>query len=160
VLPLIASRQLDLISLSPSGSAVFCALDWSQQQRDPSSVPMHKDLLAASGCGGPGRGRQRSYSLSLSEAAAHAREQDALAGLDPGAVLPGGFVFHESRCGSTLVANLLAGGGAAPPEESRVYSESSPIVAACQNPAGCDEGLLRDAVYVQTGDCPSAAEAG
>ncbi|CAN0443494.1 unnamed protein product, partial [Hapterophycus canaliculatus] len=34
---------------------------------------------------------------------------------------PKGFVYHETRCGSTLVANMLA---ALPP--SRVFSESKP----------------------------------
>jgi hypothetical protein len=36
-------------------------------------------------------------------------------------------VFHESRCGSTLVANSLM---AMNPDEHRVYSESSPPIAA------------------------------
>lgn len=45
---------------------------------------------------------------------------------------PSGFVFHESRVGSTLVANALT---AMNPEGHRVYSESHPInnaLKACQ----------------------------
>jgi hypothetical protein len=41
----------------------------------------------------------------------------------------GGFVFHESRCGSTLVANLLA---SSYPDHHRVYSESPPPIMALQ----------------------------
>ena len=40
---------------------------------------------------------------------------------------PNGFVFHESRCGSTLVANSLA---AMNPPQTRVYSESPPPLSA------------------------------
>lgn len=38
-----------------------------------------------------------------------------------------GFVFHESRCGSTLIANILS---AFNPQQNRVYSESSPLIKA------------------------------
>ncbi|CAM9595652.1 unnamed protein product, partial [Phaeothamnion confervicola] len=38
-------------------------------------------------------------------------------------VEPHGFVFHETRCGSTLVANMLAS-----IPSNRVYSESRPPV--------------------------------
>jgi len=73
-----------------------------------------------------------------------------------------GFIFHESRCGSTLVSNILA---AVSPEEHRVYSESTPIInaiMACHNrqdskddhqDAGqCNDiaaaELLKDVVYM------------
>ncbi|KAG5186768.1 hypothetical protein JKP88DRAFT_288513 [Tribonema minus] len=47
----------------------------------------------------------------------------ALAGSDADALQLGGFVFHDTRCGSTLVANQLA---ILP--ENRVFSESRPPV--------------------------------
>ena len=50
----------------------------------------------------------------------------ALAKLPPSSPPPAGFVFHESRCGSTLVANLLT---VASPSH-RVYSESAPVSTA------------------------------
>lgn len=72
---------------------------------------------------------------------------------------PTGFVFHESRCGSTVVANALA---AMEPAEHRVYSESGPPIDAMKS---CDSHgkicpphraaeLLRDVVYLmgRTGD--------
>jgi hypothetical protein len=66
---------------------------------------------------------------------------------------PTGFVFHESRCGSTLVANSLA---AMNPTQHRVYSESSPPIEALRacgfEGEDCPEGraveLLRDVIYV------------
>lgn len=52
-------------------------------------------------------------------------------------MIPNGFVLHESRCGSTLVANSLA---AMNPEQTRVYSESAPFLAALTI---CGEGFTR-----------------
>lgn len=64
-----------------------------------------------------------------------------------------GFVFHESRVGSTLVANSLV---AMDPTLHRVYSESSPItdaLLACGRMGSqCDMNanveLFRDVVYL------------
>ena len=64
-----------------------------------------------------------------------------------------GVVFHESRCGSTLVANTLI---AAYPEQHRVFSESPPPVTALKS---CGDEyeicsidiaarILRDALYM------------
>jgi hypothetical protein len=66
---------------------------------------------------------------------------------------PTGVVFHETRCGSTLFANILAG---LAPGRSRVYSESPPPVKALQacgsNYQYCDEdlhkALIRDVFYI------------
>lgn len=68
-------------------------------------------------------------------------------------VLPAsGFVFHESRVGSTLVANSLT---AMNPDGHRVYSESHPIndaLKACDGVPLCDMDanaqLFRDVVYL------------
>ena len=67
---------------------------------------------------------------------------------------PNGVVFHETRCGSTLFANLMAGFA---PGLSRVYSESPPpprVLGACSNGYGdyCDQDLhdqlIRDVFYM------------
>jgi hypothetical protein len=67
---------------------------------------------------------------------------------------PTGFIFHESRVGSTLVANALM---AMDPASHRVYSESDPInsaLNACQDTTSstCDMDihvqLFRDVVYL------------
>lgn len=73
---------------------------------------------------------------------------------DVHSMTPAGFVFHESRVGSTLVANALT---AMDPESHRVYSESDPInsaLNACQDTttSSCDMNihveLFRDVVYM------------
>jgi hypothetical protein len=66
---------------------------------------------------------------------------------------PTGFVFHESRCGSTLAANSLA---AMDPAKHRVYSESSPGITALkacgQHGSDCPPGraaqLIQDVLYL------------
>ena len=62
-------------------------------------------------------------------------------------------VFHESRCGSTLVANMLIG---MDPEKHRVYSESPPPVTALRicgddyEICSMDQAatILRDVLYM------------
>ena len=93
---------------------VVCKLDVHTYQKDPSRMPMFKDLLRASGCYGSfGHGRSKSVPLSVVKAAV----KD-----DPGVVQPSGFIFHESRCGSTLAANMLAAN-----DEHLVFSEAAII---------------------------------
>ena len=62
--------------------------------------------------------------------------------------------FHESRCGSTLVANSMI---AMDPEKHRAYSESSPPVKAfhmCEDLTSCNKEqaveLLKDTVYLMS----------
>lgn len=62
-----------------------------------------------------------------------------------------GVAFHESRCGSTLVANSLIGMN---PRKHRVYSESSPPISAlglCSDNNDCtldqEAMILRDVVF-------------
>ena len=66
---------------------------------------------------------------------------------------PNGFVFHESRCGSTLAANALI---AMEPTQNRVYSESTPPIAAIKAcglqgsrcPAGTAAALFKDVIFL------------
>ena len=66
-------------------------------------------------------------------------------------VPPTGVVFHETRCGSTLTANLLASFA---PAHTRVYSESPPPVAALKacdsNPCNprLHQQLIQDVFYM------------
>lgn len=62
--------------------------------------------------------------------------------------------FHESRCGSTLVANSMI---AMDPEKHRTYSESSPPIKAlhfCDNMDRCNQdlavSLFKDTVYLMS----------
>lgn len=89
---------------------------------------MFRDLQAKSS-----RCEDTRIRVPLKEIATLAREQDEANSRTPeGEEVPKplnftGIVFHESRCGSTLVANTLIG---MDPARHRVYSESPPPVAA------------------------------
>jgi len=95
------------------------------------AVPMFRDLVGHS----PDCDVHR-YRVDLGQVAVLARsfdnEDGALLGLTKNLEL-GGVVFHESRCGSTLVANALIGMN---PQKHRVYSESAPPIAALRGVCG------------------------
>jgi hypothetical protein len=135
--------------------ASFCAINWNQQASDPSSVPMFNDLKEKSLlCAGT------TVTVDLWDVARKATDYDhrnhTFVATDPrdgqGPVPPTAVVFHETRCGSTLIANLLS---AWSPQHVRVYSESPPPVAAlkaCETTRRCDAGahaqLIRDVFYL------------
>mmetsp|Transcript_56818 Transcript_56818/g.169646 ORF Transcript_56818/g.169646 Transcript_56818/m.169646 type:complete len:446 (-) Transcript_56818:42-1379(-) len=172
---LILSASVHLIAIDISGGPIsvagdedsydggvmgeFCALDWALHKADPSSVPMFRDLVGKSQDCSNG-----SFRMDLKEVAKLARAHDNEAMRAAGgrvedaatrAMEPTGFVFHESRCGSTLAANTLA---AMSPDSSRVYSESPPPLKAmiacgeagekCAGSIGSAAALLKDAVYM------------
>jgi hypothetical protein len=156
---LVAKGYLHLIDISTSqdpfqsqgdGSpysvkATFCHLDWSKHKADPASVPMFKDLQKISkDCPGT------RVHIDLSAAVSAARNYDEEnRGVSVKAMDPKGFVFHESRCGSTLVANSLAFVDA---EKNRVYSESGPPITAAKAFDSKFEKesiqLLKDVIYL------------
>ena len=97
-------------------------------------------------------GCNKPLQVDLNEAVQKAKEYDISHGTQHH-MTPKGFVFHESRCGSTLVANSLA---AMDPSKNRVYSESHPPLQALQS-CGDDQTLcngnqavqlFRDVVYL------------
>jgi hypothetical protein len=112
--------------------ASFCHLDWTLPKADPSTTPMFRFLVEKSpDCDHP-------YKLDLYDVVEKVYQFDHDAqvknskdnGLNQKKAVKllnlTGVVFHESRCGSTLVANVLAGMN---PAQHRVYSESSPPIA-------------------------------
>lgn len=137
----------------------FCHINWKAQQMNPSKVPMFKDLEAASPlCAGT------SYTVDLWDVARKAHDYDhrnhTFAATRPkqgqGPVPPTAVIFHETRCGSTLMANLLA---SFLPKHTRVYSESAPVITAMQacstssrGVGRCDPGaqdaLIQDVFYL------------
>lgn len=170
---LILSASVHLVAIDiPGGSPLyagdansyegvlgeFCTLDWSMHKADPSSVPMFRDLVVKSSHCSNG-----SFKIDLKAMVMLARLRDEEARRDSGgsadvsprAMEPNGFVFHESRCGSTLAANALA---AMSPESHRVYSESQPPLVAlrscgevgedCGGSIASAAALLRDVVYM------------
>uniref|UniRef100_A0A7S2H7V9 Sulfotransferase domain-containing protein n=1 Tax=Octactis speculum TaxID=3111310 RepID=A0A7S2H7V9_9STRA len=88
----------------------LCKLDYDSYWRNPNNLPMFKDLVGKSKCSGK---NSKSAKLSVLK-----KEMEA----DPdGTLQPTGFVFHESRCGSTLVADMLGSQA-----HHLVFSESAP----------------------------------
>jgi hypothetical protein len=133
----------------------FCKIEWKKQQQNPSTVPMFKDLQAKSEmCIGTtvevdlfDMTRQaKAFDATFRNATKYTGKRDVVLPIPPT-----GVVFHETRCGSTLTANLLASFS---PDHSRVYSESPPPVhalRACDN-RPCDpdkhKQLIRDVFYL------------
>lgn len=136
-------------------TGTFCPLDWSLQKTNPSTVPMFRSLVEDSKHCNPNRVRMdlrsitkkaRIYDKAMLDAVAQHREIPITKVLQVG-----GAVFHESRCGSTLVSNLLV---AANPQAHRVYSESTPPINVLRVCNSCSRAkqiaLLRDVVYLMS----------
>ena len=104
----------------------LCKLAFDTLLEDPSKTPMFRDLASASRCG---RGRANAHCV--------VREDARKKNIKP--VKPSGFVFHESRVGSTLVANMLA---AVP--TNIVYSESAPPPAVLNHCRSCSKQRKTD----------------
>ncbi|CAB9506936.1 HSPB (Heat shock 27kDa) associated protein 1 [Seminavis robusta] len=126
----VVSREL---RQAPSDSyagiyGIFCKVNWAAHKKDPSSVPMFRDVIQNSH-----KCENTRVRLPLLDIAAMARDMDETNSRQPTDIhVPKplnvtGVVFHESRCGSTLVANTLI---ASNPTQHRVYSESPPPVTA------------------------------
>lgn len=122
----------------------FCYVDFSRYKEDPSSSPMFTHLVNTPLCS------QTTFTYDLKEIVTLATAYD-----DPTVhvMQPSAFVFHESRCGSTLVANALT---AMDPTRHRVYSESRPPIMAIKAcgitgevcPPHRAAELLQDVVYM------------
>ncbi len=137
--------------------ATFCQIDWDLQAENPSTIPMFRDLEAKSYfCGKTKTVVTDFYNLVKAAKAYDGFVEGSESGYNHngGVFPPNGVVFHETRCGSTLFANLMASFA---PGLSRVYSESPPpprVLGACPNGYGeyCDEGLhhqlIRDVFYM------------
>ena len=97
-----ASEHWTPIALVSSHQVSLCQLDFKTYSAQPYTYPMFKDLVKLSQCDKPGRSKTSSIKELLIEI-------EAAAGTPEGRVVyPSGFVFHESRVGSTLIANMLA----------------------------------------------------
>lgn len=109
--------------------------------------PMFRDLVGNSNCENP-------LLFDLKEAVHLIKKADKSSTYENSHTMkPKGFVFHESRCGSTLAANALI---AAEPTQNRVYSESTPPITALRacglGGRDCSDGtaakLFKDVIYV------------
>ena len=145
---------------------IFCKIDWKYQQTNPSIVSMFRDLKAKSiMC------ESTTVRVNLYNIVQATKKYDSESNHGTVSVIdtPNGVVFHETRCGSTLFANLLASfvtpqktntktnNGGNGNGNSRVYSESPPPVTALKACAGlsnksCNpdiqKQLIRDVFYM------------
>ena len=124
------------------GKAFFCKLDWNAYKKDPPSLPMFRFLVSQSGC--DGRKNQVVVDLAyiIEKTKAYDKSLKLQNNSDVRSMDPTGFVFHESRVGSTLVANSLT---AMNPSANRVYSEANTFNSALKSD---NPQLLRDVVYL------------
>lgn len=117
---------IDVEVSSADPMVVLCKLAFHEHWKEPHKSPMFKDLVAISSCIGSNRRRER-MSVLL-------KDIKEKSGTPAGRVIPpNGFVFHESRVGSTLVANMLA-----TDPWALVFSESTPIANAIMHCDHCD----------------------
>lgn len=134
---------------SYSAQATFCRVDWTVHQANPSLVSFFDDL----------RNHSCSEEVEVdlwdfvkaarnldAATASHSRLSSSSATAAATNIAPTGVVFHESRCGSTLAANMLA---AFDPPSTRVYSEHFPAIDALRACAGKDEDSCPTAVHQQ-----------
>jgi hypothetical protein len=112
-------------------TGMFCRLDFALQKQDPSATPMFHNLVSRS----PDCAKPRSVDFGRAVQAARNYDDGNGDGDDDGVRVLNltAVVFHMSRCGSTLVSNLLV---AANPDEHRVYSESNPPAVALLDVCG------------------------
>jgi hypothetical protein len=117
----------------------LCKLNHKAYFEAPHLYPMFKDLVKLSQCHGS-NSRMGKLDALLQEARSSTKMK---------ATAPSGFVFHESRVGSTLAANLL---GSDP--FSLVFSESGPPTYAITGCSGCTQServqLFRDIVSLMS----------
>ena len=126
----------------------FCEIDWTKQEENPSTVALFRDLQYNS----PKCRATKTVAIDFYQLVQEAKAFDEKVSNNGVVFPPNGVVFHESRCGSTLFANLLTGFS---PKRSRVFSESPPpsrVFQACSYGPTCDEGLhralIRDTFYM------------
>ena len=126
------------VDVSNDPTITLCKLNFKQYSESPHLYPMFRDLEGNSNCFGNNRRREK-LSVLMKEIA----DQTGTPG---GRVIPPtGFVFHESRVGSTLVANTLASD-----PFSIVFSESAPAANALLHCESCSRErniqIFRDVV--------------
>lgn len=106
----------------------LCRLDVDAYRNEPWRFPMFRDWVQT--CQGPKMTRtidELSRAVSLRPA-------------------PAGFIFHESRVGSTLLCNMLA-----VDPDNVVYSESRPPAQLALHCAGCEEKMQVRPLFMRRG---------
>lgn len=116
---------IDVVDVSSDPMVILCKLNFRKYAADPHLSPMFKDLVGASKCTGNNRRREK-LKVLLQEISDNPDAPSSRV------IKPNGFVFHESRVGSTLVANFMASD-----PFSMVFSESNPMANAILHCESC-----------------------
>ena len=136
--------------------AEFCTIDWEIYKRSPWKAPMYRDLVSKShDC------RNNRFVMNLKNLMEEVYHFDQQISISSSArtrskkkvALQPNFIFHESKCGSTALANMLSYSN---PDETIVYSEAGPPLSALKI---CGDGythcsmetaatIFRDVVYL------------
>eukprot|EP00542_Grammatophora_oceanica_P006172 CAMPEP_0194065416 /NCGR_PEP_ID=MMETSP0009_2-20130614/85457_1 /TAXON_ID=210454 /ORGANISM="Grammatophora oceanica, Strain CCMP 410" /LENGTH=339 /DNA_ID=CAMNT_0038718257 /DNA_START=74 /DNA_END=1090 /DNA_ORIENTATION=+ len=117
--------------------ALFCKLDWTKQKQTPNLVPRYGDIANQQW-----KVCKNDVSVSLRTIVRKARRYDEANPTKVHSLKEAGFIYHESRSGSTLAANMIT---VADPEANRVYSEPLPLSNAAMTG---NEKLVRDVMYM------------
>ena len=129
----------------PRWRVTLCLVEWDAYWRRPHEFGKFKQVQQASSCGESKRQRV----LDLAEAAYAAKTR----GVKP--LAPAGFIFQESRVGSTLLANILA---AVP--HHLVYSEGLRLPTSPRASRAQQIAALRDYVSLLGAPARVAASCG
>eukprot|EP00903_Cladosiphon_okamuranus_P016016 g14788.t1 len=117
----------------------MCLIDYQHYQESPASTPMFAHLNSYSKCGIKRKADDESIAAGMVAVLRMSSLQKTIKEQGMSSIPPRGFVYHETRCGSTLVANMLA---SLPP--SRVFSESKPPTQSIRECTadGCDSQTI------------------
>ena len=116
--------------------ATFCKVDWTEQKEKPNNFPRYLNVYKST-CTNETR-----IEMPLARIVRQARKHDQLANSTVRSLQQSGFIFHESRCGSTLTANMLT---VADPAAHRVISEPEAVVRALKSN---NKKLIQDVLYM------------
>lgn len=117
----------------------FCPVDWTQQKQAPNTVPRYHNVYSGELCD---NSEHAEITFDLKDLVKMARRYDALPSTKVNNMRQAGFIFHESRSGSTLAANMLT---VAYPSMHRVYSEPGVLYQAMRTQ---NKELVKDVLYM------------
>lgn len=118
----------------------LCQLNFKDYYESPHTHSKFKDFVRKSKCKGD---NSRNEKMSVLKKMMKSENLAAESGPAQRFLKPSGFIFHESRVGSTLVANMLASD-----PYSMVFSESAPPAKALRKSGSREERItfFRDIV--------------
>lgn len=127
------------LEVSKDSMVTLCQLNFKAYFETPHKYAMFRDLVAVSNCLGTNRKREKISVLLADMKSKNTRHIEK----------PTGFIFHESRVGSTLVANNLASD-----PMTLVFSESAPPANALLHCTRCSREesikLLKDIITLMS----------